>query len=111
MLTFPSVCSALPSLSAFFLYSSLVLFLAAAAAPPAPAASAPAPAPSGGGGADAIVAAITAQGSVVRDLKVAGQDVAEAVAKLLALKEEYKTATGTAYKAPNEGSKKKKKKK
>jgi len=62
------------------------------------AAAAPVPA---GGSSDALNAAVSAQGDLVRKLKTekaAKLDIDEAVKKLLALKAEYKTATGSDWK-------------
>merc|ERR1719341_2256119 len=67
-----------------------------------------APAPAGGAG-DALGAAVAAQGDLVRKLKAekaAKSDIDEAVKKLLALKGEYKAATGSDWK-PAGGSAKK----
>merc|ERR1719495_2177878 len=63
-----------------------------------PKTSAAAPA---GGSADSLSAAVAAQGDLVRKLKAekaAKPDIDEAVKRLLALKAEYKTATGSDWK-------------
>jgi len=68
--------------------------------PRATPAAAAAPAPAGGAG-DALGAAVAAQGDLVRKLKAekaAKPDIDEAVKKLLALKGEYKAATGSDWK-------------
>merc|ERR1712106_911663 len=70
------------------------------ASPPAKPAAAAAPPPAGGSG-DAINAAIAAQGDLVRKLKTemaAKPDIDVAVKKLLALKAEYKSSTGSDWK-------------
>lgn len=79
-------------------------------AAPAPGKAA-APAAVGGGDGEAILAKVTAQGLVVRDLKTAKADKAEitaAVDVLLALKKEYKAVTGNDVPGPPKKQKKKK---